>query len=286
MNHKTKAIFLMVFSAMAFALMQIVIALTADNIPLFQQLFFRNLVTTLIAFAAIGKKKLPYFGTPKNRLLLLCRSGAGYLGMICTFYASGIGNQGDISTIMKMSPFVVTVLAFFFLKETITKYQITGLIVATTGVFFISNPQFNSDWYPLVIAGLACLFSGMAYTFVGALKGKEAPEVIIFFFSLFSSVVTLPLMCMNFVMPTVFEWLMLGLIGVFAGVGQICLTYAYAYAKASEVSIYNYSGIVFSMLFGYLFLQQSVKPTSLIGAVLVIAAGAIVFFGNNRPSKV
>lgn len=275
----------MVISAMSFAMMQIIIALTADNIPLFEQLFFRNLVTTFIAFLAIRKQKLSYFGERKNRFLLFCRSGFGYLGMITTFTAAGIGNQGDINTIMKMTPFVVSLLAFLFLKETISKYQITGLVVATVGVLFISNPQFNSDWYPLFVAGLACLFSGIAYTFIGALKGKEKPEVIIFFFSIFSTALTLPLMCMDMVMPTLFEGFMLVLIGVFAGLGQITLTYSYTFAKASEVSIYNYSGIVFSMLFGYIFLQQTVKPTSLIGAVLVIIAGAIVFFGNSKLEK-
>lgn len=285
MNNKTKAIALMVLSAMSFALMQIVIALTADHIPLFEQLFFRNLVASFLAFAAIRKQKLRYFGERKNRLLLIGRSSVGYLGMITTFYAAGIGHQGDINTIMKMSPFVVSILAYFFLKETITKYQIIGLFVATAGVFFISNPEFNSDWYPLFIAGLACIFSGVAYTFVGALKGKERPEVIIFFFSIFSSVVTLPLMGLNFVIPTLFEGIMLMMIGVFAGMGQIALTYSYSYAKASEVSIYNYSGIVFSMLFGYIFLSQSVKSTSLIGAALVILAGAIVFFGNSKLEK-
>lgn len=285
MNNKTKAIVLMVLSAMSFSLMQVVIALTAGGIPLFEQLFFRNLVASLLAFFAIRKQHLSYFGQRKNRVLLLLRSAFGYLGMITTFYASGNGNQGDVSTIMKMSPFVVTILAFFFLKETITKYQIIGLAVATIGVFFVSNPQFNSDMLPIISAFLACLFSGIAYTFVGFLKGKEPPEVIIFVFSIFSTLVTLPLMMMDFVLPTLFEGSMLICIGIFAGLGQIGLTYSYSYAKASEVSIYNYSGIVFSMLFGYIFLNQGLKMSSLIGAMLVITAGAIVFIGNRALEK-
>lgn len=285
MNNKTRAISLMVISAMSFAMMQIVVALTADTIPLFEQMFFRNLVATFIAVAAIQKKHLSYWGQPKNRVLLLCRSGFGYMGMITTFTASGIGNQGDVTTIMKMSPFVVSVLAFLFLKEKITKYQIMGLLVATAGVFFVSNPEFNSDVWPIIVAGLACLFSGIAYTFVGALKGKEPPEVIIFFFSLFSTLLTLPLMLSTFVVPSLKDAILLVFIGVFAGFGQICLTYSYTFAKASEVSIYNYSGIVFSMLFGFIFLGQTVKSTSLIGAVLVIVAGAIVFFGNSKLEK-
>lgn len=282
---KRKAIVFMLLSAASFAMMQVIIALLSGSIPLFEQLLFRNLFTTFSSALIIRKRHFTYFGQRQHRPLLLARSIVGYLGMITTFYASAIGNQGDISTIIKMSPFVVTVLAYFFLKEKITKYQIIALCVAFLGAFFVSNPKFNSDIIPIIVAVFACLFSGGAYTLVGALKGKEPPEVIIFVFSLLSVCISLPFTLVNFVMPTFTQFLLLLAISLFAAFGQTGLTYSYAYAKASEVSIYNYSGIFFSMIFGYLFLGQSVKPTSLLGAVLVILAGCIVFFGNNHKSN-
>lgn len=282
MSKKTKGALIMVSSALCFAIMQVPIALTADRIPLFQQLFFRNLITAVLTYFFIRKWDDPLFGKRENWFLLSMRSFWGYFGMITTFYAAGVGNQGDVNTIIKMSPFLVTLFSFLFLKETITKYQIMGLFIATAGVCFISNPEFNSDMLPLIVAGLACAFNGVTYTLVAALKGRERPEIIIFFFSTVSTLVTLPLMCLNYVPPTLEEWWLLLLIGVFAGVGQVALTYGYAYAKASEVSIYNYTGIVFSMLLGYFFLGQAIKFNSIIGAGLVIGAGLIVFFGNKK----
>lgn len=284
MPQKTKAILLMLASAMSFSLMQIAIALTADAIPLFEQLFFRNLIVTFPAYITLRKQGLHCFGQKGNRGLLFARSAFGYLGMITTFSAAGTGNQGDVTTILKMSPVVVMILAFFFLKESISVYQLVGLAVTIVGVCFISNPQFNSDLEPLMVALLACLFSGIAYTMIATLKGKEHPSVIIFFFSLFSTLVTAPLMLSNFVLPTLAEWGLLLLIGLFASLGQMALTYSYTYAKASEVSLYNYSGIVFSMVFGLLFLGQSIKTTSMIGAFLVFLAGAILFFGGKRQA--
>lgn len=67
-----------------------------------------------------------------------------------------------------------------------------------------------------------------------------------------------------------------------AAVGQIGLTYAYSYAKASEVSVFNYSGIPFAMLLGALFLRQPVTVSALAGSVLVILAGVISFLGERR----
>lgn len=282
MNDKLKATLLMIGSAACFSLMQTIISATSDTIPLFEQLFFRNLIATGIAFSGIRSKHLPLFGKKENRLLLTGRSFCGYVGMMMTFYASANANIGDVTIITRMSPFVVTILAYFFLKEKITKYQVIALFVAVFGAFFVANPQFNSNLLPIFAAFLACIFSGVAYVFIGALKGKEEPEVIIFFFSISSTVVTLPLLLIDFVIPSIMDFILLVGIGVAAALGQICLTYSYKFAKASEVSIYHYAGIIFSMLFGIIFLGEALKITSLFGAFFVILAGCIVFFGSQK----
>ena len=285
MNQKTKGILLMMLSALAFSSMQIIIATTADTIPLFEQLFFRNLVATIVTYFSIKKLKLNILGEKKNRKVLVARSIFGYLGMITVFYSTANAAQGDVAIINKMSPFIVTILAFLFLKENITKYQIIGLLVAFTGAFFVSNPSFNSDVFPLFIAFLSAVFSGIAYTLVGSLKGKEHPSIIIFFFSFFSTMVTIPLMISEFIVPSLKDFILLICIGLFAFMGQHCLTFAYSYAKASEVSIYNYSGIIFSMILGFIFLNQPIKITAVIGGILVIIAGLIVFLGNKRKEQ-
>ncbi len=280
MKNKTKAIILMVLSTFFFAIMSLIIGMTSDTVPLFTQLFFRNLVATFITFVAVKKNNYQFFGKKENRKLLLGRVGFGYMGMITTFYASGNGEQGDVATILKMAPFVVSILAFFFLKEKISKFQIIALIVATLGAVIVANPEFNTNIFPLIVAMFAATFAGTAYAFVSALKGKEPPEVIIFVFSFFSTVATIPLMIPDFVMPSLSDFILLTLIGITAALGQATLTYSYTFAKASEVSIYQYSGIIFSMILGFAFLGQNIKVNSLIGSALVILAGVIVYKSN------
>ncbi|WP_317855519.1 DMT family transporter [Chakrabartyella piscis] len=282
MNNQTKGAVYMILSAFAFAFMQAMIAKTADVIPLFEQLFLRNFIAAIIAYISIYREKLPVFGTKGNRKLLWARSLTGYFGMITLFYASSRASQGDVAIILKMSPFVVTIAAVMFLGEKATRYEIIALLVAFVGAFFVANPEFNSNVFPLIVAFVSCVFAGLAYTFVSALKGREHPKVIIFFFSMVSTVITFPIMLQDFVMPDLKYGVMLLSIGVSAAIGQLALTYSYAMSKASEVSIYNYSGIIFSMLLGYMMLGQSMIFTSLIGGALVIGAGCLAFFGNRH----
>lgn len=188
MSRFGKGALLMILSALGFSAMQIAIAKTAQGIPLFEQLFFRNLFACIAAFVSLRRKNLAAFGKRENRGLLVFRSAAGYAGMIALFYASGHAAQGDVAIINKMSPFVVTVLACLFLKEKFTAYQGVALGLAFGGALLVSNPTFQSHWFPVAVAFLSAVFSGVAYTAIGALKNREPPEVIVFFFSLFSTI--------------------------------------------------------------------------------------------------
>ena len=104
-------------------------------------------------------------------------------------------------------------------------------------------------------------------------------------FSTFSVVGSLPFMIGNFVVPSLSQLLFLILIGVFGSLGQAFITYAYRYAPASEISIYNYSGILFSLLFGLIVLGEQVKFTSMIGGALIAAASLMVFVYSSRIGK-
>ena len=74
------------------------------------------------------------------------------------------------------------------------------------------------------------------------------------------------------------------LVGVFGTIGQILLTYAYRLAPASYVSIYNYAGILFSMLMGYFILHETVGLNSVIGGGIIVLASLIVYIYNRNSN--
>ena len=85
-------------------------------------------------------------------------------------------------------------------------------------------------------------------------------------------------MMMDFVMPTFTQFLVLISIGVFASFGQFGLTYAYKYSKASEVSIYAYSSIIFTLILGILFFGEIPDLFEIIGGIIVIAVAIKLYF--------
>ena len=284
MSERTKGAVLMCTSAFLFSAMQIPISLSGTTIPIMEQVFFRNIVTLILSFILIMRSGGSLFGTKKNQPLLFVRSAFGFLGLITQFYAVAHANQGDVSTMMKLSPFMITLWAAIFLREKIRKVQIPALLIAFLGAAFVANPAFNSNLLPLFMAFLCAFFSSVSYTLLAYFKNKVDGMTIIMHFSTFCVLACIPFMIFDFVMPTFKELLLLLLIGVFGGFGQIALTYAYRLATAAEISIYNYSGIVFSIILGYVFLGEVLDVTSVIGCALVIIAALITYIFSGKKA--
>ncbi|WP_227018396.1 DMT family transporter [Sinanaerobacter chloroacetimidivorans] len=273
---KQKGILLMLLSALLFSAMQIVINLTGD-LPLMEQVFFRNIVSVLLCYPILKRKGLSIFGEKHQQPLLFMRSGFGLLGLVSLFYAASRANQADITILSKLSPFLVTLFAYLFLKEKIARIQIPALIIAFGGAFLVANPAFQSNLFPLFMAFLCAIFSGITFTLLAYSKDKADVITVIMHFSSFCVAVSIPFMVMNFVVPDLKEFVFLTLIGLFGSFGQIALTYAYRMAPASEVSIYNYSGIVFSMIMGYFILGEAISHTSFLGGALVVLASLLTY---------
>lgn len=280
---KKKGILLMLLSALLFSAMQIVIHITGERVPLMEQVFFRNIVSLVICFVIIRRHGLSMFGERKYQPLLFMRSIFGLLGLVSLFYAASRAAQADVTILSKLSPFLITLFAFLFLKEKIAKIQVPALIIAFGGAFLVANPAFHSNLFPLFLAFLCAIFSSVSYTLLAYFKDKVDAVTVIMHFSTFCAVISLPFFIMNMTLPSLGDFLLLLLMGTFGGFGQIALTYAYRMAPASEVSIYNYSGILFSMFLGYAILGESVSFTSLLGGALVVAASLLTYRYSRHP---
>jgi drug/metabolite transporter (DMT)-like permease len=279
MEKRNKGIIFILMSSLFFALMAALVKYLG-NIPTVEKIFFRNLIATVTAFVIVKKNGKSLVGN--NIKLLLLRSSFGLLGIAAYFYALSQMKLSDAVILNKMSPFFVVVFASIFLKEKISKMQMAALIIAAVGAVFVIRPGFDSNIFPALIALLSSLFAGIAYTIVRELRKTDSAAAVVFYFSLFSTIVIVPFMLTGgFVVPAGNDILALAALGIFAAAAQLFMTNAYRHAEASELSIYTYANIVFSSFFGLLFFQEIPDIITIIGGVLIITAGYI----NYRSKK-
>ncbi len=281
MKNKQLAILLMLLSSLNFSIMQTAVKL-AENIPVIEKVLFRNFISLIIMFFIIKKNNFSYFGKKENQKYLIGRSVFGFLGVVAFFYATNNLILSDAAILNKLSPFFVTIFAFFLLKEKLSKVQVPALIIAFIGACLVIKPQFTFEAIPAFSGLLSAILAGAAYTLVRYLGDKEEASTIVFYFSFVSVVCSIPFVITTFVMPTFYEFILLLGIGIFAATGQITLTYAYKYAPASEISIFSYSNIIFSSILGYLVFSEISDYLSIIGGLLIIVSSYIVFLYNKK----
>lgn len=285
MKNKHKAIFCMVFSAFSFALMNTFVRLSGD-LPSIQKSFFRNFVAVIFAFVILKKEKTPLKCKPENLKFLLIRSVCGTLGILGNFYAVDHLVLSDASILNKMSPFFAILFSYLFLKEKLKPYQIIAVIVAFLGSLLIIKPSFqNVSFIPALAGFLGGLGAGMAYTAVRYLgQHGEKGAFIVFFFSSFSCLVTLPYLIFAYHPMTIRQLMFLLLAGLAATGGQFGITNAYCYAPAKEVSIYDYSQIIFSALLGFILFSQIPDKWSILGYITIISSAIFMFVRNNKEA--
>ena len=141
--------------------------------------------------------------------------------------------------------------------------------------FFIGNIEIKT---PVIQGGMG---AGIAYTYVRILgtNGVKGPFIVLFF-SAFSCIVTLPYLIFDFHPMTLAQFGCLLLAGLFASGGQFTITAAYTCAPAGEISIYDYSQIIFATLLGFLLFAEIPDRYSLIGYGLIILASLGNFLYN------
>ena len=278
MKEKQQGILFIILAGFFFASMSFFVHLSGD-LPTMEKAFFRNAVAVLVAAFMLARTKEGFHVQKGSWPDLLMRSFFGTVGLICNFYAVDHMNIADANILNKLSPFFAILMSYFILKEKANKVEWACVVVAFIGAVFVVKPAFNMQFVNALIGVAGGLGAGIAYTFVRKLgkKGERGP-MIVMVFSAFSCLCTLPFLIAEFQPMKTEQLLCLLLAGVSATGGQIFITKAYTKAPAKEISVFDYTQVLFAALLGFVFFGQIPDWMSLVGYLIII--GSAIFKWN------
>lgn len=271
-SQKFQGICCILMAAFFFCLMSLFVRLSGD-LPVMEKAFFRNVVAAAVALVMLLRTEDKFKVGKGNLPILLLRSGFGTAGIVANFYAIDHMPISDANMLNKLSPFFAIIMSYFILKEKAGKKEWLAVLVAFAGALLVIKPSFTAGVIPSLIGVFGGFSAGVAYTFVRKLgkRGERGP-LIVFFFSAFSTLFAIPFMIAEFVPMTGPQLLLLLAAGVAATGGQLSVTMAYTKAPAKEISVFDYSQIVFAALLGFFFLGELPDLYSVIGYVVIIGA--------------
>lgn len=275
MSQKNQGIMYIIMAAFFFACMSFFIR-KAGDLPTMQKGFFRNVVA-MFAAAVMLLRTEDKFKIKKGSIpSLLMRAICGTIGLICNYYAIDHMNISDANILNKLAPFFAIIMSALILNEYANRFEWSMVIVAFIGALFVVKPTLDMKCIPAVVAAIGGLGAGTAYTFVRKLgKQGERGPVIVMFFSTFSCIITLPFVIFDFHPMTLMQLIYLLIAGICAAAGQFTVTQAYAKAPAKDISVFDYSQVLFAAILGFLFLKQIPDIYSIIGYIIIIGAAII-----------
>jgi drug/metabolite transporter (DMT)-like permease len=139
-----------------------------------------------------------------------------------------------------------------------------------------AGPANGYEMLYVILGLLSGLAASVVYVTIRAIKHRESPLTIIFYFTFISTIGSLFFLFQEARWPQPKEWI--GLLGVAVGsfYGQIWMTVAFRKAPASLVSPFSYLTPAFSFLAGFLFWNEPFNSYTLLGTGLIFVAGFVM----------
>ncbi len=275
-----RALAFMLMSALSLSAMAAIVKSLGGRLPTAELLLARTVVSLALSYIWLRRLQLPVLGTDRKRLLL--RGVFGFFGLGCMFYALPRMPLAEATVIQYLYPLFTAALAFFVLKEALRKHFWTGTVIALLGVVLVAQPGMLlgvASTLPVdgLLAALgSAWFSACAYVLVRRLSQTEHPLVIVFYFPLVATPLTVPFVLLDFVMPTGWEWVWLLLIGVTTQIGQVCLTRGLQLVEAGRGTSMAYAQVVFAALWGLLLFDEWPSTWTLLGAACIVLGTWVV----------
>lgn len=274
----------MILSALGFALMSASVKyVSVHGIPLFEIVAARALVSLIISYLDVKRKRISVWGN--NKRWLFARGAVGTMALMCVYYAVTALPLAEATILQYVHPVFTALLAVLFLKERVQPATLACIVLCLLGVFTMVYPSFDTSGVgelPMLSVGIALLGafgSSIAYVIVRKLSRTEDSSVIIFYFPLVALPVSAMLIGDDFVVPDVALILALILVGIFTQIGQFGLTKAMQTQTAGNASAYSYVQIVFSALLGVVLFNEVPSIWTLLGGSLIVIGALINVFG-------
>ena len=187
---------------------------------------------------------------------------------------------------------IVVVLAAIVLKETVRAYRWTAVVVGFGGVLIMLSPHLNAGTIARMTSGgpaigaLFALFAAccaaVATVQVRKLTATEKTGAIVFYFFILASALSLCTIMFGWRMPDASDWALFVVAGILGGIGQILLTQSYRFADTSVIAPFEYTTMVWALLFGWFMFGDLPTPTVLTGATIVAATGLFIVWREHK----
>jgi drug/metabolite transporter (DMT)-like permease len=305
-NHNLTGMISLALGVMIFSTQDAIIKAISGDYAVTEAIVIRGIVALpILAVMVHFEAGLRNLLSPKRNVLVL--RGAILLVAYTTYYmAFPALPLAEAIALFFVSPIMVTLLAGPMLGERVGLRQWFAVAIGFAGVLIILQPG-SALFEP---AALLSLVSAATYALSMVLArklGVSEPATVMSFYqnavylvgaaiiaAIFAGLglkelghPSLDFLVRPWVMPPLRDLLLMGACGAIAAVAMSLLTHAYRLGEANLVTVFEYTGMIWAPLWGFLFFSEIPRWTTFAGMVLIVAAGlySLHAAAMSRPSE-
>jgi len=295
-NNNPKGILFIMVGMAIFSIQDALIKFVYEDVALYELYFGRTLTAAILltSYLIFSKQKI----TLKTHypFLAIFRVICFFFGFSLFYVSITFMSLAMANALFFSSPFFISILAIFFLKEKIGARRWIAIFVGFIGVYIVLNPDFeNFNIMNLAPVGCAlCYAISMTITKITSDKdnvytqmlhlyiGAISISILFFIFTGKGQFNTFVDPSFQFIFrewftnPT-YAWPIIIVMGIIATFSFYFVFSAYSIASPSTVSLFEYSLIIWSIIVGYLLFNDIPTIKTFIGVLLIISAGIYIY---------
>lgn len=250
--------------------------LSADH-SVIEIAFYRNLVACvpfLVAIFGFGRREILQIQSKPR--FIAARAILGTVTLMTTFSAFALMPMAETAVLLFTSSLFVPVLGVILLRESVGLYRWTAVLVGFVGVAIMVNPSGETNTLGVTLALCAAFLQAVMTILLRHLGGHERPQTITFYFFVIGTLVTGLALPFVATAPSLREAPLFFGVGLSGAAAQWLYSIALKHTPAAVVSVFNYSSLVWAMLFGWLIWNDWPMPIVFAGSFVVIGSNLLI----------
>lgn len=297
LSDNTLSIVCILIGMTIFSLQDVLIRILSDEISAFQILFIRSIVGTSLLCIYLKYMKIPIIFSSYYPMLTILRTILFLLGFALYYVALANMPFAIATSLFFTSPFFVTVLSKFFLKEDIGIRRWLTVGFGFIGVIIIVDPNLKGFNYYMLMPVLCALTYASTMIMIKKTSDKDSVYSQTFHFYLMAMILC-PIFSLigislgfqnidNRAMDFMFRsWdfslnnnmLIMILIGTTAAVAFVFTLNAYRLGKPFIVAPFEYILLVWAIIYGRLIWGEVITFRSYVGIAIIVVGGIYIFY--------
>jgi len=255
--------------------------------PTIQLVFMRYLGHFIISFLIIilrNEKRNLY--NNKDLKLIIFRAFLLFGSTAFAFSAFVYLPISLTATIEFTAPIIICFLSWPILGEKVGIWRSGAIILGFIGIIIIIKP-YDESFHPAVFLSLSGAFCFALYAILSRmLAGFVLVDVMQFYSGLIGSLITLPFAIVFWEHPnTLFDWLIMLMMGICGWSGHQLFTKAHNFAPANLLIPFGYSFILYNTIWSYFLSGYIPDYITILGGMVIILSGLIIWFRELKISK-